>query len=229
MAVTEPGSTVVPPPGDLGRAMHVLMHDLRAPVSVTVGYLRLLRERRLPDEESRQLAIEHAIDSLGRLSRLCDDASAYLAVHESSAPPVGDCPAGQIVDALQARLAVLDVPFDLKPCAADRPRVAVTSVEATAEHLACLVTYSRRHAPDAGAGVHVTCGEGWLRMLVGTVPQRALLESAEPTPLDAWKGGAGFGPAAACLAVERHGGRVWTARGAWPGLGVALPLRAEAS
>lgn len=229
MAVTEPGSTVVPPSGDLGRAMHVLMHDLRAPVSVTVGYLRLLRECRLPDEASRQLAIEHAIESLGRVSRLCDDASAYLAVYESPAPAAGDCPVDQIADAVQARLAVLDVPIDLERRIADRPRVAATSAEAMAGHLTCLVAYSKRHAPGAGVAVQLTWGEGWLRMLVGTVPQRTLLESAAPTPLDAWKGGAGFGPAAACLDVERHGGRVWTARGAWPGLGVALPLRAEAS
>lgn len=209
--------------------MHVLMHDLRAPVSVTVGYLRLLRECRLPDEESRQLAIEHAIDALQQLSRLCDDASAYLAMHESAAPVMGDCPADLIADAFQARLAVLDVPIDLQRRVADCPRVGVGNAEAMAEHLACLVTYSKRHAPDAGVAVRLTCGEGWLRVLVGTVAQWAVLESAEPTPLDAWKGGAGFGPAAACLDVERHGGRVWTARGAWPGLGVALPLRAEVS
>jgi hypothetical protein len=204
--------------------MHVLIHDLRAPVSVAVGYLRLLREHRLPDEETRQLALEHAIESLGSLSRLFDDASSFLAVLESPASSAGGCPAGQFVDAVQARLAVMEIPVELERRVADRPHVAVTSAEAMAEHLA-----SRRHAPDAGVAVHLTWGEGWLRMLVGTVPQWAVLESAEPMPLDAWKGGAGFGPAAACLDVERHGGRVWTARGAWPGLGVALPLRAEAS
>jgi signal transduction histidine kinase len=63
---------------DLEQAMHRLLHDFRTPIGVAQGYLRLIREGRLTSEADRERALDQAASSLGRLSRLCDDAADYL-------------------------------------------------------------------------------------------------------------------------------------------------------
>ncbi len=225
MTVPPTGSTVVPP-DDVVQAMHVFIHDLRSPVSVAVGYLRLLREGRLPDDAAQKAVIAQTLESLGRVSVLCDEASTFLAALESAPPAAGGCPVNQLVAALVAQLRALPVDVEVEPSASGTPYVAVLSADRMAERLACLASLSKRLAPQGGSAVRLTWDDECLRMVVGTPPQHLALGSSPPAQLDAWRGGLGLRAAAACLEVERHGGRVWTAAEAWPGLAATLPLMA---
>ena len=64
---------------DAEKALNLLIHDLRAPLSVAQGYLRLLHQNRLDSDADRQRALAQTMEALGRISRLCDDAAAYVA------------------------------------------------------------------------------------------------------------------------------------------------------
>src|SRR5262245_44363406 len=61
------------------KALNLLIHDLRAPLSVAQGYLRLLQQNRLEAEADRQRAITQSMDALGKITRMCDDAAAFVA------------------------------------------------------------------------------------------------------------------------------------------------------
>ena len=71
---------------DLARLIDVLLHDLRAPLGVAHGYLRLIREQRLGSDEERERALDRTQDALARMSRLCDEASALAAVPSVRSP-----------------------------------------------------------------------------------------------------------------------------------------------
>jgi len=71
---------------DSERVLRVLIHDARTPIGVAQGYVRLLREERLQTPEERDRALSRAMDALGRIARLCDDASGFLAPPNPEAP-----------------------------------------------------------------------------------------------------------------------------------------------
>ena len=56
-----------------------LVHDLRTPLGVAVGYLRLLRDHRLPDEADQQRAMTATADAVAAMSQLCQEASSFAA------------------------------------------------------------------------------------------------------------------------------------------------------
>ena len=61
------------------KILPLFIHDLRTPIGVAQGYVRLLQEQRLASPEERENALARAMDALGRLSRLCNEASSFLA------------------------------------------------------------------------------------------------------------------------------------------------------
>src|SRR4051794_36533258 len=70
---------------DAERVLSLLIHDLRTPLGVAHGYLRLIRADRLPSPEERDRALAGTQDALARISRLCQDAGAFLADPEPAA------------------------------------------------------------------------------------------------------------------------------------------------
>lgn len=71
---------------DLERVLSCLLHDLRSPLGVAGGYLRLLREGRLASGEETERAIAKAQDALRVMTGLCGDATAWLDL-EPPTPP----------------------------------------------------------------------------------------------------------------------------------------------
>src|SRR5436190_18249869 len=64
---------------DAERVLSLLLHDLRTPLGVAHGYLRLIRDDRLPTPHEREKAIAGTQQALSRISRLCADAGAFVA------------------------------------------------------------------------------------------------------------------------------------------------------
>ena len=78
---TGEGSTRVPSArrDESAKALNLLIHDLRAPLSVAQGYLRLLQQNRIEAEPDRQRAMTQSMEALGRMTRLCEEAAAFVA------------------------------------------------------------------------------------------------------------------------------------------------------
>lgn len=71
---------------DLERVLSCLLHDLRSPLGVAGGYLRLLREGRLASADETERAIAKTQDALRAMTGLCADATAWLDL-EPPPPP----------------------------------------------------------------------------------------------------------------------------------------------
>ena len=87
---------------DAERVLAVLIHDVRTPLGVAHGYLRLVRTDKLPSPEDRDRALAGTQDALAKISRLCQDAGGFL---EDPRPGAVRAPARQLADRVAAVLA----------------------------------------------------------------------------------------------------------------------------
>src|SRR5215204_2598840 len=87
---------------DAERVLAVLIHDVRTPLGVAHGYLRLVRTDKLPTAEDRDRALAGTQDALAKISRICQDAGGFL-----EEPPTGGAPAParQLAERVAAVLA----------------------------------------------------------------------------------------------------------------------------
>jgi hypothetical protein len=197
------------------RTLQVLIHDIRTPVGVAQGYLRLLREDRLANPDDRVRAIAQAQEALDRVSQLCSDA-ASLANGGVPAATVS-VPCERFVGRVRQRLEREPVELAAATLAAG----AMLAVPANSDALADAVTRvlmtssGRRAASPRAVAIGATATELWF-----TSGDTALPLSGET--LDPWIE-PGFALPLACRAIAEAGGRVWSGRDQ-TGIGVALPL-----
>jgi signal transduction histidine kinase len=63
---------------DAERVLQILLHDLRTPIGVAQGYLRMMQDGRLTEAAETERAMAKALQALGQTARLCQDASDFL-------------------------------------------------------------------------------------------------------------------------------------------------------
>jgi hypothetical protein len=205
---------------DAERVLAVLIHDVRTPLGVAHGYLRLVRADKLPSPEDRERALAGTQDALAKISRICQDAGGFL---EDPQPGAIKASARQLAERVAAVLAERGVTVgDVAP-----PDGAIdvgTSVDRTADAIATLLSVRAARTPGLVATIGGTAVA--LRFACGPAPDGAsgpTLDGDE-RPFDPWQSSQGLGVALAHRQVSALGGRVWTAGN---GLALALSLPME--
>jgi signal transduction histidine kinase len=213
---------------DALKALNLLIHDLRAPLSVAQGYLRLLVQNRIEAEADRQRAIMQTMEALGRIGRLCEDATAYIVAAESgNALPTTVVQlhelTNQVREACSTRcpepLAFLDASQPLRGSVR-------AEIDRIVQSLAVILCAVRRSTKDDAVSVSVRDLGNEARFLLGCADDRAALESRAPERFDPWRGGHGIALPLACHIVTAAGGRVWTIANARGAVGIAIPEEA---
>jgi signal transduction histidine kinase len=189
---------------DLDRVLESLLHDLRSPLGVAGGYLRLLREQRLGSVEESERAIVKTQDALRTMTALCGDASEWL-----KAEPAGP-PAAVAVETLVGQLAAdcerQRVPLDV--AAGLGGTVSLTAdTERIARAVAALLSLVTR---DTTARSQVRVEDGVLRVAaVATQPR----PGGHDGVFDPWTY-PGLAAALACRTIALAGGRCLRGPGA---------------
>jgi light-regulated signal transduction histidine kinase (bacteriophytochrome) len=208
---------------DAERVLSLLLHDLRTPLGVAHGYLRLIRDDRLPRPEDHEKAMTGTQQALSRISRLCADASAFVADADGTAMTAEDtqarAPAAQFVDRVAETLTTQGVEVSVGPPPAAQVAVG-SSLDRVADAVATLLMTKAK--PASGAVVRIDAEAGSLRFT--SVPARpaaanepgvgAAAASGSDRPFDPWQSGQGLSVALAHRVVIRVGGRVWITDGA---------------
>lgn len=147
---------------DLERVLNQLLHDLRTPLGVAHGYLRLLHEGRLPTEAERDRALTGTRNALGRMSDICSDVSATLG--DSRVPPDATQPVAAFVGAVRTQLNVLGTPLAV----GDLPATAQVPLHVDADRLAdaTAVVLSASTRDRARAALRVEAGPGTLSFVL---------------------------------------------------------------
>jgi len=207
---------------DAERVLAVLIHDVRTPLGVAHGYLRLVRGDKLPSPEDRERALAGTQDALARISRLCQDAGGFL---EDPLPGTAKASARQLAERVAAVLAERGVPVvNVEP-----PEGLVnvgTSVDRAADAIATLLSLRTGRTPGGVTRIDGTSAA--LRFACGPAAEGApgpALDGDE-RPFDPWQSSQGLGVALAHRLVTALGARVWTA-GAGLALALSLPMESE--
>ena len=190
---------------DHERALAILVHDLRTPLGVASGYLRLVRDGRVPTSTDPVVLLDRALEALRAISRLCVDADRWLNDAPVSRPVT--TPASQLLSVLTSELAtrdimlqgVDDVPARQLLVAGDAAELADAVVE---------VLSAAAKATTAGP-LRVECASEDNELVL--VVRYGADGDATQHAFDPWRG-PGLQTAIACRTIERAGGR-WTAEG----------------
>ena len=218
--------------------MSLAVHELRTPVTVVCGYLRMvLKEHGGPLTDKQRKMLQEAERSCERIGALVAEMS-DLGKLESRELSV----ARQEVDmaALTVELAStmhegedrgvqLDVRVPNRPIMVTGDRARLSAAITTLLHA------SLRERGDPGVivaecSVISDTAPGWAVLAVGdeaALPSLIAAARGTPPPFDEWRGGLGLALPVARRVIEALGGALWSATGDRPRTGSALrlPLR----
>jgi signal transduction histidine kinase len=217
------------------RAMSLAVHELRTPVTVVAGYLRMvLREQAGPLTEKQRKMLEEADRSCSRINALVSEMS-ELGKLESQQIARGSADIN--LAALAAELASnmqegedRNVRLDVR--GADRPLPVAGDRTRLGAALSALMHAALRERAEPGVIV-VECGTvadatgTWAVIAIGDEQvTRSLMDAARatPPPFDEWRGGLGLALPIGRRVIEAHGGALWSLPGDVPRAGSALRL-----
>jgi signal transduction histidine kinase len=224
--------------GVLPRAMSLAVHELRTPVTVVAGYLRmLLREQAGPLSEKQKKMLEEADRSCSRLGALVAEMSEFgkleggevaLARQDFDLAALAAELASGLHDGVDRGVQLeARAPAGIKEIrvAGDRTRIAASikalmqsavreRVEPGILSVRCSVAGPVADGPvDAlGAGT----APRWAVLAIGddaAMPELERVALEPPDAFDEWRGGLGLALPVARRVIEKHGGAVWCATG----------------
>jgi signal transduction histidine kinase len=211
----------------LPRAFSLAVHELRTPVTVVAGYLRmLLREQAGPLNEKQKKMLEEADRSCGRIGSLVAEMSEFgkleageiaFARQEFDLAALVTQLASELHDGedrgvrLEARVT-MPVGMTEITVTGDRMRIAAA--------VKALMQSAVRERVEPGVVVaRVSAGTGSPRWGVLAIGDEAVLPeledgASEPPPqFDEWRGGLGIALPVARRVIEAHGGALWAGAG----------------
>jgi len=212
-------------PLNLAQVLNTLAHEIRTPLAVSQGYLKLYLDGRLTNVDDTRRAFEQTRQALGTLATLCVDMGKVSALSESAAQGIPErVSAADFVTSVKAQSEV--------DGAAWTGETGTRAIEATnARDLAQAVAIVSRaafdEARDAPKGVRTEAGDA-LIVLAGANDSLAALQSGpgapNARPVDFAKGGKGLKLIWAAFVLEKHRVQTWTTADHRASVGFRIPL-----
>jgi hypothetical protein len=205
---------------DAERVLQVLIHDVRTPIGVAQGYIRLIQDGRLTSPEDQSRALAKTMDALGRIAHLCEEAGAFFDV-DGSGPG-----SAVMATAFAHRVTASAGRAGFEVRAGDLPAQKIASggnADRLADAIVTVLATAGRPAEDAPAPLVVTVDSDELCFLAAS--QGAPSADGPQAAFDPWRG-RGLSVPLACRVIARAQGRV---RRAGSTIIVGLPFVQAAS
>ena len=206
----------------LPQAMSLAVHELRTPVTVVAGYLRmLLREQAGPLTEKQKKMLEEADRSCGRLGSLVAEMSEFGKLEGgdvSFARQAFDL-SGLVVELASGLHDAEDRGVQLEARASTPVTVTGDRVRIAAAIKALMQSALRERVEPGVVVARCTIGTGTPAWGVLAIGEEAALDDLErgavatPSEFDEWRGGLGLALPVARRVIEAHGGAVWSGSG----------------
>jgi signal transduction histidine kinase len=212
---------------EINDILHVLAHELRTPVGIAHGYVRLLLDDRLPQETERRRALEQMQKALGRLSDLSHETTSLASWYEQ------DLNHTQAVDAraIAQRVAEADYDFPVTVEISDVSEgtsIRTTNSGALERALIGIVRATARELRGTTCDVIARTGDARFELLAGPEDLidtlRAGPSSPDASPLALERGGLGLTLVHAAIVLDAHHAERWTMNGLRKIAGIRLPL-----
>jgi hypothetical protein len=223
-------------PPNLAQVLNTLAHEIRTPLSVSQGYLKLFLDGRLTNVDDTRRAMEQTRQALGALATLCVDMGKISALAEDRVRVSEDASAGQALSLPKvtiaefiANLRSLD---DLKDAQWDGDAAGGRMVRSSNyRELAQAVAIAARAAFDedrnAPRTLRAAAGDD-LIVLAGTGDALPSLQEGPAAPharaVDFAKGGKGLKLIWASFVLDKHAVQTWTDARHRASMGFRIPL-----
>ena len=211
---------------DVERVLEALLHDLRTPIGVAQGYLRLMQEGHLTDGADRERAVSNALRALGQTARLCRDATDFL---NASAPVTNltRVSAASFAGQVEACARQQGLTVASGAIGADAMLRVADNVDDVCEAIITVVCSpkGRGGSKHASSTLHMRANGDQLRFRSAAADAQPDLDSPHTAPFDGYWAH-GLGVAAACRRIARSSGHVLAVEPGVAGaaLMVAFPL-----
>ena len=220
---------------NLAQVLNTIAHEIRTPLAVSQGYLKLYLDGRLTNADDQQRAFQQTREALGTLATLCNDMSKVSALSEVPSPGLLErVPAPQLIELLKATSEVegaewsgdTSAPVSVASNgAADLVR-AVAIVAKAAFDEAREQPRALRVATGAGRGGASDTGD--LTMLAGTPDAITALEAgpdaAAARDVNFARGGKGLRLIWAAFVLQQHRVHTWTHQDHRASVGFRFPV-----
>lgn len=211
---------------NMAQVLNTLAHEIRTPLAVSQGYLKLYVDGRLAKPEDQQRALQQTREALGVIAVLCADIGRVSALAEAGAP------------ALAERLGVTQLADDLRECgelagatAGGEPPAGQIATNASKDLVRAIATVIKSAFDEAKHEPHHYEWEGngeALVILAGTTAGvRALPSTADgdgAAAVNVVRGGKGLTLIWAAFVLEQHGIQTWTHPAHKASVGFRIPL-----
>lgn len=212
---------------DINDILHVLAHELRTPVGIAHGYVRLLLEERLTQESDRRRALEQMQKALGRLSDLSHESTALAAWYEQGEIQPHPVEARKLIE----HVADTTFEFPVTVETGDVPpgvHITTTDKPSLCRALTGIVRATARELRGTTCDVVARVVDGTFEILAG--PEELLdalaagpaAPGAGPVALE--RGGLGLALVHAAIVLDAHGAQRWTMNGSRQTVGLRLPV-----
>jgi signal transduction histidine kinase len=199
-------------PHDVGQLLSLISHEVRAPLGVIRGYLRMLQQQSAELSDSHRQAVAAALKAGDRATELLNQVSALARLHRHEVTPSLAQTAWQPL----LRAAIHEVAMPAEPVVTvhvgDVPEVAVMAdADMLRVAIAALVTaVVKAQAADARVHLlgHHELRDGVRGVVLTIAPMERLAATHVDRPLDLSRGGLGLELAIAAYLIEAHRGHV---------------------
>jgi len=211
---------------DLAQVLNTLAHEIRTPLAVSQGYLKLFLDGRLKDADEIRKAMDQTRQALGALSTYCVDMGKISALTEASSRGVPvRITATDLVMSVREHSDVRHADFR---GSSGQGHIESASPRDLAQAVAIVATSAFEEARDAAHAIETRDdGEG-LCFFAGAADAVPGLRSgpaaATARPVDFSKGGRGLKLIWAAFVLDKHGVETWTDGGARASVGIRIPM-----
>jgi len=215
---------------NLAQVLNTLAHEIRTPLAVSQGYLKLYLDGRLTDVDATRKAFEQTRQALGTLATLCVDMGKVSALSEPGARGVpGRVAAADFITSVRDSAEISAASFDGGVTPPGFVETTDARELAQAVGIAAKAAFDEArdtpHAVRIGRGAD---GGNDLVILAGvneSLP--ALQEGPDATQsraVDFGKGGKGLKLIWAAFVLDKHGVQTWTHGDHRASVGFRIPL-----
>jgi len=215
---------------NLAQVLNTLAHEIRTPLAVSQGYLKLYLDGRLTDVDDTRRAFEQTRQALGALATLCVDMGKVSTLSESAAQGIPErVSAADFVTGLRAQSEIDGATWagDAGTRAAASGMIEATNHRDLIQAVAIVSKAAFDEAREAPHAVRTEAGNA-LIVLAGANDSLAALQSGpgapNARPVDFVKGGKGLKLIWAAFVLDKHRVQTWTDANHRASVGFSIPL-----
>ena len=209
----------------LAQVLNTVAHEIRTPLAVSQGYLKLYIDGRLTSPDDQQRALQQTREALGVIATICVDMGKVSAVAARSEPLTDHVSVGDFVAQLRADGAVSNAQW----IGGEKlyGSIATNNSRDLVKAVAVVLKAAFDDARESARVLQLDGDETQLTLLAGAndaVPALRAGSKADAHDFDIERGGKGMNLIWASLVLDQHHVGIWKHRDHRASVGLRFPL-----